>query len=44
MPVDLFLRLTGGRADGADRIADEVAVSGDAVLAHRLVTNLAFTI
>jgi uncharacterized protein (TIGR03083 family) len=44
MPVDLFLRLTGGRADGVDRIDGEVAVSGDAALAHQLVANLAFTI
>jgi uncharacterized protein (TIGR03083 family) len=44
MTVDLFLRLTGGRADGGDRVAGEVTVSGDAVLAHQLVDNLAFTI
>jgi uncharacterized protein (TIGR03083 family) len=44
MPADLFLRLTGGRADGAERIASEVRGSGDAALADRLAHHLAFTI
>ena len=44
MPADLFLRLTGGRADGQKRIATEVRRSGDPELAERLVTHLAFTI
>ena len=44
MPADLFLRLTGGRADGTARIASEVRRTGDPELADRLVTHLAFTI
>ena len=44
MPVDLFLRLTGGRSDSLARIAAEVTETGDLELAHRLATHLAFTI
>jgi uncharacterized protein (TIGR03083 family) len=44
MPADLFLRLTGGRADGEARIPSEVRRSGDPELAERLATHLAFTI
>ena len=44
MPAELFLRLTGGRADGQARIQSEVRRTGDPDLADRLVTHLAFTI
>jgi uncharacterized protein (TIGR03083 family) len=44
LPVALFLRLTGGRDDGASGPGGEVRLSGDPVLARRLVENLAFTI
>ena len=44
LPVMLFLRLTGGRADA--RPGDEGAIrfTGDRQLGHQLVANLAFTI
>jgi len=44
LPASLFLRLTGGRADGASGRAGEVRLSGDVAQARRLVDHLAFTI
>jgi uncharacterized protein (TIGR03083 family) len=44
LPVMLFLRLTGGRADALVRAAEEVVYSGDRGLGEQLVANLAFTI
>jgi uncharacterized protein (TIGR03083 family) len=44
LPVTLFLRLTGGRADiGPDR-GGEIHFTGDRQLGEQLVANLAFTI
>ncbi len=43
LPVWLFVRLAGGRADGA-RSVDQVRISGDRGLGEQLVANLAFTI
>jgi len=44
LPVPLFLRLTGGRDDGASGPGGEVVLSGDPVLARQLSEHLAFTI
>jgi hypothetical protein len=44
LPAALFLRLTGGRADGPSGPPGQVYLSGDEVLARRLADNLAFTI
>lgn len=44
MPAITWLRLTGGRADGTERIGTEIALDGDAELGRQLVANLAFTI
>ncbi len=44
LPADLFLRLTGGRADGASARPGEVRHAGDVALARQLVDHLAFTI
>ena len=43
IPVHLFLRLTGGRADGALG-RNQIVVNGDVRLGDQLVDNLAFTI
>ncbi len=43
MPAMLFLRLTGGRADG-DLPEGSISYSGDRDLGEQLVANLAFTI
>jgi hypothetical protein len=43
LPVHLFLRLTGGRADGQLE-RDRIVMAGDADLGRQLVENLAFTI
>lgn len=40
----LFLRLTGGRVDPAAHIGNDLLLAGDAELAERLATHLAFTI
>jgi uncharacterized protein (TIGR03083 family) len=44
LPVPLFLRLTGGREDGASGPGGEVVLSGDAASARQLSEHLAFTI
>ena len=44
LPVALFLRLTGGRDDGASGPDRTVHLSGDQVQAARLAEHLAFTI
>ena len=44
LPVPLFLRLAGGRDDGASGPGGEVRCSGDPLLARRLAGHLAFTI
>ncbi len=44
LPVPLFLRLTGGRVDGASGPGGEIALSGHRDLAQRLAEHLAFTI
>ena len=44
LPVPLFLRLTGGRDDGASGPGGEVRLSGDPALARQLSEHLAFTI
>jgi uncharacterized protein (TIGR03083 family) len=43
LPAELYLRLTGGRADAAARMT-EVRRNGDPELAEQLATHLAFTI
>lgn len=44
MPAITWLRLTGGRADGTERIGGEISLAGDAELGRQLIANLAFTI
>jgi hypothetical protein len=44
LPAALFLRLTGGRDDGASGPPGQVQLSGDEEVAARLRDNLAFTI
>jgi uncharacterized protein (TIGR03083 family) len=44
MPVLLFLRLTGGRADGQSERDATSSITGDRGLGAQLVDNLAFTI
>ncbi len=44
LPVMLFLRLTGGRADARTGNGGEIAFTGDRRLGEQLVDNLAFTI
>jgi uncharacterized protein (TIGR03083 family) len=44
LSVMRFLRLTGGRDDGASGPGGDVLLSGDQELGQRLVDNLAFTI
>ena len=44
LSVPLFLRLTGGRVDGAGGPGGEIALSGHRDLARRLAEHLAFTI
>ena len=44
LPAVLFLRLTGGRVDPMPYIGDAIEFEGDAELATRLATNLAYTI
>lgn len=44
LPAVLFLRLTGGRVDPMPYVGDSITFAGDAELAARLATNLAFTI
>jgi uncharacterized protein (TIGR03083 family) len=44
MPTHLFLRLTGGRADGTALVGSVIELEGDDALARQLVANLAFTI
>ena len=43
MPVLVFARLAGGRAD-PDTLRDQVTIEGDQELGERLVENLAYTI
>lgn len=43
VPAVLFLRLTGGRVDPTPYIGNSIKLEGDAELATRLATNLAFT-
>jgi len=43
MPVGVFARLAGGRADPAT-LRNQVTLSGDEELGERLVTNMAYTI
>lgn len=44
LPAVLFLRLAGGRVDPMSYIGDAITFEGDAELAARLATNLAYTI
>lgn len=44
LPAVLFLRLTGGRVDPMPYIGDAISFEGDAELATRLATSLAYTI
>ncbi|HRW39798.1 MAG TPA: maleylpyruvate isomerase family mycothiol-dependent enzyme [Aquihabitans sp.] len=44
LPSLTWLRLTGGRADGATLVGSDVTIEGDAELGRQLVANLAFTI
>ena len=44
LPAVLFLRLAGGRVDPMPYIGDAITFEGDAELAARLATNLAYTI
>ena len=43
MPVGVFARLGGGRAD-PDTLRDQVEIDGDAELGERLIGNMAYTI
>lgn len=44
LPAILFLRLAGGRLDPTSYLGDPISLEGDADLAARLATHLAYTI
>jgi len=44
LPVMLFLRLSGGRAEASSETSAEIVLEGDTALAAQLVDNLAYTI
>jgi uncharacterized protein (TIGR03083 family) len=44
MPAMTFLRLTGGRVDGLERLAIDVDAAGNDTLARQLVANMTYTI
>lgn len=44
MPVMVFLRLSGGRADGVELVGVDVELEGDLELGRQLVANMAVTI
>ena len=44
LPVMLFLRLGGGRREAGAHVGTDIELGGDTQLAHRLATNLGFTI